>query len=69
VLDIPDSATAIALGGTIAGKGMVWFDDFALEVVGNDVATTGARVSGQPHKQQPGPFKLPAELTNADFER
>jgi hypothetical protein len=41
VLDVPDAATAIAFGFLLDGKGGVDARPFKLEVVGNDVPTTG----------------------------
>ncbi|SDF64839.1 hypothetical protein [Dyella sp. 333MFSha] len=41
VLDVPDAATAIAFGFLLDGKGGVDARPFKLDVVGNDVPTTG----------------------------
>jgi hypothetical protein len=41
VLDVPANAKDIAFGFFLAGKGEIWADSFALDVVGNDVAVTG----------------------------
>jgi len=40
VLDVPEDAAAIAFGVLLAGKGQVWLDDLAFDVVGPDVAST-----------------------------
>ncbi len=40
VLDISAEAVNIVFGTLISGKGQVWADDFKLEVVGNNVAST-----------------------------
>jgi hypothetical protein len=41
ILDVPEDAAAIAFGLLMAGKGQVWVDDLAFDVVGPEVATTG----------------------------
>ena len=40
VLDVPEDATGIVIGGLMVGRGKLWLDDFALEAVGPDVALT-----------------------------
>jgi hypothetical protein len=40
VLDVPEDAAAIAFGVLMGGKGQVWVDDLAFNVVGPDVAST-----------------------------
>lgn len=40
VLDVPTTATAIAFGILLQGKGEVWFDDVQFAAVGPDVPTT-----------------------------
>ncbi len=40
VLDVSDKANVITIGMLLAGDGHVWVDDFKVEVVGKDVATT-----------------------------
>lgn len=56
VLDVPETATAIAFGVLLAGSGRVWLDDVQFDSVGEDVTVTGAwqRV-------------LPIEPVNLDF--
>lgn len=49
-LDVPDHANVISFGVIHAGKGQVWIDQLALEVVGPQV----------PSDQQPGSGKLPS---------
>jgi hypothetical protein len=39
-LDVPEDAAAIAFGVLMAGKGQVWLDDVAFDIVGPDVAST-----------------------------
>lgn len=41
VLDIPRDAIGITYGFLLGGSGQAWLDDVAIEVVGNDVPTTG----------------------------
>jgi RNA polymerase subunit RPABC4/transcription elongation factor Spt4 len=40
VLDVDSNATAVAFGILLAGKGAVWIDDLAFDVVGQDVPVT-----------------------------
>jgi hypothetical protein len=58
VLDVPDSARAIAFGFLLEGKGEVLADDFRLEDVGKDVPVTG--------KPEPA---LPTAPVNLDFSQ
>ena len=48
VLDVPQDATAIALGILLDGTGAVWLNNVSLEVVGTDVATTGKQMPKAP---------------------
>jgi hypothetical protein len=43
VLDVPESAQAIAFGMLLTGVGQVWMDDLDFQVVGTDVPTTGSK--------------------------
>ena len=43
VLDVPEESIAIAFGILLRGEGQVWIDDLQLEVVGQDMPTTGLR--------------------------
>jgi hypothetical protein len=56
VLDVPDTATALAFGLRLSGDGEVWMDDLKFEVVSSAVPTTG-----------PGPRS--ASPQNLDFEK
>jgi hypothetical protein len=58
VLDVPVESLAIAFGILLCGSGQAWVDDFAFEVVGEDVPTTG----GEPCAS------CPAEPLNLGFE-
>lgn len=40
VLDIPDDAVRIAVGGILTGTGTAWFDDFKLRVVDESISVT-----------------------------
>ncbi|HKW11796.1 MAG TPA: hypothetical protein VJO33_15520 [Gemmatimonadaceae bacterium] len=41
VLDVPRNAIGITYGFMLGGSGQTWLDDVAIDVVGDDVATTG----------------------------
>jgi len=41
VLDIPRTAVGFTYGFLLGGSGQAWLDDLSIDVVGNDVATTG----------------------------
>jgi hypothetical protein len=41
VLDVPRNAVGITYGFMLGGSGQTWLDDVAIDVVGDDVATTG----------------------------
>lgn len=56
-LDVPAETLNIAFGGFVAGKGQAWIDDFAFEIVGNDVPTTNQRTP-----------EVPAQPLNLSFE-
>lgn len=58
VLDVPETAEAIAFGLLLTGRGQVWMDDLKFEVVSKDVPTTG------PKKAR----TLPAAPANLNFE-
>jgi hypothetical protein len=45
VLDVPEAAQHIALGALFEGKGQIWADDFKLEVVERQVASTDMNAS------------------------
>jgi hypothetical protein len=58
VLDVPAESTAIAFGFLLSGGGQAWADDFAFEVVGHQVPTTG----------DVAPEGYPDAPRNLDFE-
>ena len=59
VLDVPVDATAISFGTLLSGPGEVWLNDVQLEVVGQDVHTTGTG----------GHDPLPTTPVNLDFRK
>jgi hypothetical protein len=59
VLDVPPDATGISFGTLLSGSGEVWLNDVKLEVVGEDVETTGTRA----------PTALPKSPVNLDFQK
>jgi hypothetical protein len=74
VLDVPEDAAAVAFGLLMAGKGQVWVDDLAFDVVGPEVATTRLEIEPEelPEDAKEG-FKaslklLPKEPKNLGFE-
>jgi hypothetical protein len=48
VLDVPDEANVILMGLRFGGEGQVWIDDAKLEIVGDDVPTTGMSLHEAP---------------------
>jgi hypothetical protein len=66
VLDVPEAAQHIAFGVLVAGKGKLWVDDLAFDVVGNDVKSTNILEQEIPIKK--GEFEAPAKPQNLDFE-
>jgi hypothetical protein len=74
VLDVPEDGAAIAFGLLMAGKGQVWVDDLAFDVVGPDVASTALKTEAQEFSEDAKEnFKgnlesLPDEPKNLDFE-
>src|SRR5262249_24085945 len=42
VLDVPQNARQISVGGWLTGSGKLWVDDLSLEAVPRDVVTTGS---------------------------
>src|SRR5262249_45969652 len=41
VLDVPRNAVGVTYGFMLGGSGQAWLDDVAIDVVSEDVATTG----------------------------
>jgi len=48
VLDVSPNAAGVFFGVLMSGKGQVWITDLRFDVVGADVATTGATQSNKP---------------------
>ena len=75
VLDVPEDATSIVIGGLMIGRGKLWLDDFALEAVGPDVALTDTdqplpELSDEKQAQMKAAAKqLPRQITNGGFEQ
>jgi hypothetical protein len=69
VLDVPDTAAIIYIGGYLYGKGQVWMDDCAFEVVDESVEVTNKyRLSGGRDGISHRPRLLRDEPVNLDFE-
>lgn len=72
VLDVPNEAINIAFGVMSFGTGRVWVDDFAFDVVGNDVALTDMNSPEQRAREVDNSWmlasKFPAAPANLDFE-
>jgi hypothetical protein len=71
VLDVPQGAIGLVLGASLNASGDLLIDDFRLEVVGNDVPTTGSVIPAVDR----GPTDLslyyqqkPVRPLNLDFE-
>ncbi len=69
-LDIPADTVNIAFGIILSGKGQVWVDDFAFEVVGKDVPSTNMLTPEQMKEEhEPGQDGVSsAQPVNLDFE-
>ncbi|NOT63533.1 MAG: DUF4440 domain-containing protein [Acidobacteria bacterium] len=72
VLDVPNETINIAFGAMSFGTGRVWVDDFAFDVVGNDVAVTDMNTPEQRAREVDNSWmlasKFPAAPVNLDFE-
>lgn len=55
VLDVPQESVALSFGILLVGRGGVWLNDIAFEIVGQDVPTTETSA-------------LPTQMRNLDFE-
>jgi RNA polymerase sigma factor (sigma-70 family) len=66
VLDVPEKASAITIGLMVTGNGKAWVDDFQLERVGKDVASTNMLSGEIPANAEA--MNLPATPVNLDFE-
>jgi len=61
VLDVPSNASLIAYGALLDGTGQIWFDNITIEIVDDNVPTTGSQ-NGKKSATQ-------SEPTNLDFEK
>jgi len=62
VLDVPDSASNIAFGALLTGKGQIWFDNLKFEIVDKSIPTTEIyKIKKTEKAKTSGP-------TNLDFE-
>ena len=71
VLDIPENAVNIYLGGMLSGKGQLWMDDLKLDIVGVDVPTTNQLSPEQMKLVDPDRNAKRSEVNlpvNLDFE-
>ena len=69
VLDVPDTAAIIYIGAHLYGRGQVWVDDCAFEVVDESVEVTDKyRLSGGRDGISHGPRLLRDEPVNLNFE-
>jgi hypothetical protein len=53
VLNVSQDATGIFFGVLLTGPGTVWLNGVKVEVVGSDVATTGASAGTKKRRDQP----------------
>ena len=60
VLDIPRNAVGFTYGFMLGGSGQAWLDDVQLDLVGNDVPTTG---------RPGGLYPVPKTLDSRDLDR
>ncbi len=61
VLDVPSNASLIAYGALLDGTGQIWFDNITIEIVDDNVPTTGSQNGKKSATQN--------EPTNLDFEK
>ena len=61
VLDVPSNASLIAYGALLDGTGQIWFDNISIEIVDDNVRTTGSQNEKKSATQN--------EPTNLDFEK
>jgi hypothetical protein len=68
VLDVPEESLNIHFGFFLIGTGQAWADDFQLEIVPQNIATTKARRDGKPFPQKQFAIERRFPL-NLGFER
>ena len=59
VLDVPAKSSKIAYGVLLAGEGQVWFDGIEIDVVGQDIPTTGMAGEEKPRPMSDKMRKTP----------
>jgi hypothetical protein len=60
ILDIPRTAIGFTYGFLLGGSGQAWLDDVAIDIVGNDVPTTG---------HPGGLYPVPASISDRELDR
>lgn len=69
VLDVPDDAATIYMGAQLFGRGQIWVDDCAFEIVGDEVPITNDdRLLGGHKRRYSIPDFLANKPENLDFE-
>lgn len=69
VLDVPENAATIYFGALLFGRGQVWLDDCAFEIVDSDVPVTNLdRLLGGHDRRLTIPSSLENKPVNLDFE-
>jgi hypothetical protein len=67
VLNVPEDAAMMLFGVLLVGTGQVWLDGCSLEIVDDDVPTTGNWMSSF-DKRKPVPQGLDRDPLNMDLE-
>ncbi len=68
VLDVPERASIIVLGGSLVNTGTLWIDDAAIEVVSHDIPVTRPLAKPGPYNQAVDASRLSGALQNPGFE-
>jgi len=68
VLDVPESASAVIVAGTLVNTGTLWMDDASLEVVDPQTKVTQPPTRTNHYNQVIATDQLPTTLQNAGFE-
>jgi WD40 repeat protein/serine/threonine protein kinase len=69
VLDVPPDSVSILISIGLVGRGQIWADDFKLEVVGQDVPTTGEPTEGRYLFKEKNTPPAQTKPLNLDFEK
>lgn len=67
VLNVPENAAMMKFGLLLVGSGQVWLDECTLEIVDDDVSTTGNWMSSI-EKREPVPYGLGKYPINMGFD-